>query len=35
VKSYRKELRVRTDTRRAYLNITPQVETALAKSIGD
>ena len=29
---YRKELTFRTKTRRAYINITPQVETALAES---
>jgi secondary thiamine-phosphate synthase enzyme len=32
MKSYRKELTFRTKTRRAYINITPQVETALAES---
>jgi len=32
MKSYRKELTFRTKTRRAYVNITPQVETALADS---
>jgi secondary thiamine-phosphate synthase enzyme len=32
MKSYRKELRFKTDTRRAFLNITPQVEEALAES---
>ena len=32
MKSYRKELTFRTKTRRAYLNITPQVEAALAES---
>jgi secondary thiamine-phosphate synthase enzyme len=32
MKSYRKELHFRTDTRRAFINITPQVETALAGS---
>jgi len=32
MKSYRKELTFRTKTRRAYVNITPQVETALAES---
>ena len=32
MKSYRKELRFRTQTRRAYVNITPQVETTLAES---
>ena len=32
MKSYRKELHFHTDTRRAYLNITPQVEAALAES---
>jgi secondary thiamine-phosphate synthase enzyme len=32
MKSYRKELHFHTKTRRAYLNITPQVETALAES---
>ena len=32
MKSYRKELRVRTKTRRAYVNLTPQVEAALAES---
>jgi secondary thiamine-phosphate synthase enzyme len=32
MKSYRKELNIRTKTRRAYLNITPQVEIALSES---
>ena len=32
MKSYRKELHVHTKTRRAYLNITPQVEAALVES---
>jgi len=32
MKSYRKELTFRTETRRAYVNITPQVEAALAES---
>ncbi len=32
MKSFRKELYFHTKTRRAYLNITPQVETALAES---
>jgi secondary thiamine-phosphate synthase enzyme len=32
VKSFRKELTFRTPTRRAYLNITPEVETALKES---
>ena len=32
MKSYRKELHFRTDTRRAYLNITPAVEAALQES---
>jgi len=32
VKSFRKELTFRTLTRRALLNITPQVETALSES---
>ena len=32
MKSYRKELTFRTKTRRAYVNITPQVETALTDS---
>ena len=32
MKSYRKELTFRTKTRRAYLNITPQVEAALRES---
>ena len=32
MKSYKKELTLRTKTRRAYINITPQVETALAES---
>jgi secondary thiamine-phosphate synthase enzyme len=32
MKSYRKELHFHTKTRRAYLNITPHVETALAES---
>lgn len=29
MKSYRKELHFHTKTRRAYINITPQVEAAL------
>jgi secondary thiamine-phosphate synthase enzyme len=33
MKSYRKELTFHTDTRRAYINITPQVEAALAESV--
>ena len=32
MKSYRKELSISTGTRRAYVNITPQVETAIAES---
>lgn len=32
MKSFRKELTFRTPTRRAYLNITPQVEEALEES---
>ena len=32
MKTYRKELTLRTKTRRAYVNITPQVETALNES---
>ncbi|NDC80658.1 MAG: YjbQ family protein [Verrucomicrobia bacterium] len=32
MKSFRKELTFRTPTRRAYLNITPEVESALAES---
>lgn len=32
MKSFRKELTFRTPTRRALLNITPQVETALSES---
>jgi secondary thiamine-phosphate synthase enzyme len=32
LKSFRKELIFRTKTRRAFVNITPQVEAALAKS---
>ena len=32
MKSYRKELKFNTKTRRAYINITPQVEAALAES---
>ncbi len=32
MKSHRKELWFRTDTRRAYLNITPRVREALAES---
>lgn len=32
MKSYRKELHLHTNTRRAYVNITPQVEAALAES---
>ena len=32
MKSYRKELKFRTNTRRAYINITPQVAAALAES---
>jgi len=32
VKSFRKELTFRTPTRRAFLNITPQVEAALGES---
>ena len=32
MKSYRKELHFHTQTRRAYINITPQVERALAES---
>ena len=32
MKSYREELWFQTNTRRAYLNITPQVEAAVVKS---
>ena len=32
MKSYRKELLFTTDTRRAYINITPQVEECLTQS---
>ena len=32
MKSYRKELTFRTKTRRAFINITPQVEAALTES---
>ena len=32
MKSYRKELHYNTKTHRAYVNITPQVEAALAES---
>lgn len=32
MKSFRKVLTIRTDTRRAYLNLTPQVETAILES---
>jgi len=32
VKNYRKELQLRTKTRRAYVNITPQVAAALTES---
>jgi len=32
MKSYRKELRIRTNTRRAFVNITPDVEDALDES---
>jgi len=32
MKSYRKELTFRTKTRRAYVNITPQVQAALNES---
>ena len=32
MKSYRKELTIRTKSRRAYMNITPQVDEALAES---
>jgi len=32
MKSFRKVLTIRTDTRRAYLNITPQVEAAIRES---
>ena len=32
MKSYRKELVIRAKTRRAYINITPQVEAALSES---
>ena len=34
MKSYREELWFETKTRRAYLNITPQIETAVRKSGG-
>jgi len=32
MKSYRKEIKMHTGSRRAYVNITPQVEEALAES---
>ncbi len=32
MKSYRKELTINTKTRRSFINITPQVETALRES---
>jgi secondary thiamine-phosphate synthase enzyme len=32
MKSYRKELTIRTKSRRAFVNITPQVDAALAES---
>ena len=32
MKTYRKELYINTPTRRAYVNITPQVEAALKES---
>ncbi len=32
MKSFRKELSFQTDTRRAYLNITPQIESCLRES---
>lgn len=32
MRSYRKELKFHASTRRAYINITPQVESALAES---
>jgi secondary thiamine-phosphate synthase enzyme len=32
MKSYRKELTINTRTRRAYVNITPQIDSALAES---
>jgi len=32
VKTYRKELTIRTKTRRAYINITPEVDAALHES---
>jgi secondary thiamine-phosphate synthase enzyme len=32
MKTYRKELHFKTDTRRAYINITQQVEAAIAES---
>jgi thiamine phosphate synthase YjbQ (UPF0047 family) len=32
MKSFRKELKFNTKTRRAYVNITPQVEAALVES---
>lgn len=32
MKSYRKELTLHPKTRRAFINITPQVETALTES---
>ncbi len=32
MKSYRKELNFKTNTRRAFINITPQVEAALKES---
>ena len=32
MKTYRKELKLRTNTRRAFINITPKVESALIES---
>ena len=32
MKSFRKELKFHTDSRRAFINITPQVEAALSES---
>jgi len=32
MKSYRKELQIQTKTRRAFINITPQIEAALTES---
>ena len=35
MKSYREELWFETKTRRAFINITPQVEAALKKTLAD